>query len=143
MDGGSEQDLRPSKRIRLGDNFDSGIISSSSAQFDGDHGVYNQSPSNLNLKKAQNINPLISASETQHRLTIDDYSTQYTAFDRQSTITYKGNIESSPPASSTAARATSDCNNRLSITESPDQVCFGMVSQLPLEESPRCNTRER
>ena len=129
MDG-SEHDLRPCKRTRLDDNSGPGIISPSSFQFDGDQGVYNQSPPRLNLKEAQNINSLISTSETRRHLTIDDQFTHCTAFDRQKIVEDSDNIDSS----SAAAGTLSDCNNGSPISETPNQVCFGMVGLLPLEE---------
>ena len=131
MDG-SEHDRRPSKKIRLEDACDSGIIPSSSSQLDSDR-VYNRSPPKLKLTEARSISPLTTACETRHHLTVDYQFTQYTAFDYQSAITYRGCIGSAPATSSATAGTTFDCNDELSYTEPPDQVCFGMVSLLTMK----------
>ena len=128
MDG-SEHDLRPCKRIRLGNTRSPGIISPSSSQFDGDQGVYSQSPLRLDLKEAQSINSVISTYETQRHLTVDDQFTHSTAYGRQKIVEDSDNIDSS----SAAAGTLSDCNNGFPISDTPNQVCFGMVGLLPLE----------
>lgn len=134
-----EPDHWPRKRIRLESTFQSRIISYSSSQDrtldEGrDHGVYTQVLPRLNLEEAGNINPSISTYETHHHLTVDHQSTQYTRLDHRGTIRPEGNISSLPLALSAAAGTASDSNDGLSNRDPTDQVCFGMLDNIPVHQ---------
>ncbi len=131
----SEADHRPYKRICFGDTFESGNSSFSSSQL-GDHGVYTQTPPLLNLEEAQNIYPAISTCETRQHLTIDYQASKCTGSNQYSTETSRRTI-SYPSASFSAAASTSPgAKDELSLKESADLVCFGMVRLLFLETAP-------
>ncbi len=131
----SEADHRPYKRIRFGDTFESGISSFSSSQL-GDHDVYTQTPPLLNLEEAQTTYPAISTSGTRHHLTIDYQASKCTGSNQYSTEMSGRTISYTSAAFSAAASTSSGTKDELSIKESADQVCFGMVRLLFLEIAP-------
>ena len=119
MDG-SEHDHRPWKRIRLEDTYGSGSIDSSSFQSneDCDHGVYIEAPL---------INTIVSTSEKYSHLTADYQFGQCPGPYHQTTTTSRSNTSLWPLTFSPAAGISLEGNNELSIKNSMNQVCFGMV----------------
>ncbi|CAD6565732.1 MAG: hypothetical protein ASARMPREDX12_006745 [Alectoria sarmentosa] len=146
MDG-REHDRQPRKRIRLEHTFESRITSFDpfhTGKPDGlDQGRYSgvciQAPPRFKLEqeeatKAGSINPSISTYETHHRLTVDYHFAHYTQLDHPSTTTPEINISHPPSALSDTAGTPFDFHDGLSNRDPDDQVCFGMLDNIPVHQ---------
>ena len=133
---GSEHANRPCKRIRLGDTSESEIRYFSSVQVDQghDHGAYTQALPRLDLEEAQTINPVVSTCETDHHETFDYLLAQWAGSSHQGPTLSKSNISPSLSVSPAAVGTPPEYKDGLCIEVSRDQVCFGMVGLLLLED---------